>query len=373
MKVFCFVDELYVFDGVNYKSKYNSVRFLLNLVKEYDWTFSFPLDDNNNLDNFSTVIPKYIDTVPLPYWDSMISYYKNKVNLKKEISSRVEKAIDSCDVVWVRLPSPAGNLIMDIAKKKNKKIICHFATDILSVYKKYNGIKKILAYNLGKLIHLCNKKFIDKYENVEVLCTGRHLEKAYSHKNTKFFIDTESEVDFKKNKLKTKNFIYVGRLIESKGIKELVEAWNKANLKEANLFIVGHGEMKSFIDKESEKNKSIKSIGFATGKDLKELYEKSDCLILPTTTFPEGFPRVIAEAWCTGIAVISTDVGGIRSLGVDNENIIFSEPGNVDELSKSIEKIYYNEDLLIKLQEGGMRTADLVSKNNMLRLVRKVI
>lgn len=373
MKVFCFVDELYEFNGNNYISKYNSVRFLLNLYEDYDWTFSFPLNKEYTIDKPATIIPDNAKVIELPYWNSILSYYRNINKIKKDIINRVEDEIEKSDVVWVRLPSPAGNLIMDIARKKEKKIICHLATDILSVHKKYKGIKKISSYLLGQYIHLSTRKITDSYENIRIMCTGNHLERAYPHPTTCFFVDTESEIDFKNNQEKTNNFIYVGRLIESKGIKELIKSWNKLKLQGAKLFIVGHGELSSYVEEEARNNNNIEFLGFLTGEELKKLYSKTDCLILPTTTFPEGFPRVIAEAWCSGLGVISTDVGGIKGLGEHKNNILFVEPNNIEQLSNAILNIYEDDSLLRKLADGGKEAAEQISKTNMLKLVSKYI
>ena len=372
MKIFCFLDEVYSYNGENYISKYNSGRFLLNLKDKYELIFSFPVTDSNN-DKIATKIPKEVQVVPLPYWNSIVNYYKNFNVLKKEITRIVEKEIDNCDVVWVRLPSPVGNLIIEVAKRKNKKVICHFATDILSAYKKYSGIKKYFAYLLGKYINVSTKKKIDNYQDIEILCTGQHLEDEYLHPTTKFFIDIESNIDFKSNNEINNNFIYVGRLMRSKGIEVLIEAWKMCNIENSYLYIVGHGEMENYVIEQSKKYSNIKYLGFVTGEDLKGIYNKCDTLIMPTTTFPEGFPRVIVEAWCSGLAVISTDVGGIKGIGKNNENLLFVEAGNLEQLKESILKVYKNDELLFNLQNGAKKSANIINKNAMIKLVSDCI
>ena len=47
----------------------------------------------------------------------------------------------------------------------------------------------------------------------------------------------------------------------------------------------------------------------------------------------------VLDAWAYGLPVVTTPVGGIPDVAVDGQNMLLFEPGDVDRLSKQLEKI----------------------------------
>src|SRR5690606_23550060 len=62
------------------------------------------------------------------------------------------------------------------------------------------------------------------------------------------------------------------------------------------------------------------------GKEKIDLLKHCDVFILPS--YSEGVPISILEAMSYGLAIISTNVGGIPSVVINNKNGILIEPGN---------------------------------------------
>lgn len=132
-----------------------------------------------------------------------------------------------------------------------------------------------------------------------------------------------------------KIIVSVGRLVNQKNQKILIEAFSKiaSEYPEYKLVIYGEGDLRSELEnqiKELYMEKRILLPGNVTNV-LEEIYKAS--VFVMTSNF-EGMPNALIEAMALGIPCISTDCpcGGPKSLIDDGENGILFEVGNVDEL-----------------------------------------
>ncbi len=103
--------------------------------------------------------------------------------------------------------------------------------------------------------------------------------------------------------------VYVGRLTESKGIKELISVWQnfkKGNLK---LFIVGKLDSK-FLDMENAKKHNIFFLGEKSHEDALNIIKNARALVTLTKMY-EGQPRVLCEASTMGVPSIFPDFGSM--------------------------------------------------------------
>jgi glycosyltransferase involved in cell wall biosynthesis len=104
---------------------------------------------------------------------------------------------------------------------------------------------------------------------------------------------------------------FAGRLIEKKGIIELIDGFNliDKNLK-IKLIVAGTGPCDGYVKDASKSNSNILYLGGLDAENLKKYYSLSDVLIIPST-HDEGFGRVILEALSSGIPVLGSNRGGI--------------------------------------------------------------
>jgi GT2 family glycosyltransferase/glycosyltransferase involved in cell wall biosynthesis len=76
-----------------------------------------------------------------------------------------------------------------------------------------------------------------------------------------------------------------------------------------------------------------------------------DALVVPSI-WPENSPMVIQEAFLAGTPVIASRIGGIPEIVADGENGLLFEPGNVDDLRRTIVRLVREPDLLERLCAG---------------------
>jgi glycosyltransferase involved in cell wall biosynthesis len=135
------------------------------------------------------------------------------------------------------------------------------------------------------------------------------------------------------------NLVYVGRLSKNKGIEEIIYSIKKLDQGKFLLNIIGAGEEYDHLNKFIEENgllNNVRLLGKKDRRELKEIYSKADILIMNSQT--EGSPMVILEALASGIPVVSTNVGNIGEMIIEEYNGEFTD-GTSDMIADKILKI----------------------------------
>ncbi|AOW79057.1 hypothetical protein A3Q34_09495 [Colwellia sp. PAMC 20917] len=141
---------------------------------------------------------------------------------------------------------------------------------------------------------------------------------------------------------KSLKLLFIGNLIKTKGVFELVKAAKKLAEEKVDfeLSIIGSGpeanNLKSYIV-ENDLSASVKLIGGVPHKQLDQWFAKSHALILPS--YREGVPNVIMEALATGTAVVATKVGGIPEVITHKVNGILLNDYQPDSIYKGIKQV----------------------------------
>ncbi|ENU64135.1 glycosyltransferase [Acinetobacter lwoffii] len=146
--------------------------------------------------------------------------------------------------------------------------------------------------------------------------------------------------------------IFIGRLLPSKGIMELLNAFNDYRLKGFTLDIYGNGileeDINSFININNLSDR-VRRYDFVTNKIMREKLLDYDVLMLPNVG-DEGWGAVVNEALQSGLKVIcSTKTGasclifasgaGFVLTAVNNESLI-NAVLQVESLGKSRKEIF---------------------------------
>lgn len=135
------------------------------------------------------------------------------------------------------------------------------------------------------------------------------------------------------------NFIFIGRIMEIKGIDQYLETAKvvKEEYPNTNFYIAGFVEeekYKPIIDEYDSKG-IIKYIGFQ--KDIKCWIEKCHCTILPSHG-GEGVPNVLLESAAMGRACIASKINGSRDVIDDEVTGYLFEIGSAEDLTDKVKK-----------------------------------
>jgi glycosyltransferase involved in cell wall biosynthesis len=130
-------------------------------------------------------------------------------------------------------------------------------------------------------------------------------------------------------------FLFVGQLIERKGIAELLDAFSQ--LPNGELYVAGDGPLRPLVERAVERRR-VKFVGHVDRPTLQRLYADSDVLVLPSRY--EVWGLVINEALEHGLPVIATEaVGAVDDLVVNDVNGYVTRTGDVDELREAMARI----------------------------------
>ena len=145
----------------------------------------------------------------------------------------------------------------------------------------------------------------------------------------------------------TKVCVYVGRICEEKGLRELIAAFCQLNHtdRDKRLILVGPEEnfsVTSALQKWPVDIVDLISIHPFTD-DPSLVLSKSDFLCLPSHR--EGFGLTIIEAAAMGLPAIGSRIVGISDAIVDNETGLLHEVKNVSDLSRCMQKMFDDDTL----------------------------
>jgi glycosyltransferase involved in cell wall biosynthesis len=137
--------------------------------------------------------------------------------------------------------------------------------------------------------------------------------------------------------------LFVGRLVEQKGIQFLLRALKGTDI---NLVIVGGGPLFSYLRKLCEHLKitdQVYFIGSVPIYDLRKIYSRASFLVFPSVA--EGFPLVILEAMASGLPIVASSIKGVDSIVHNGYNGFLFEMNNVEDLHSKIIRLYGNKSL----------------------------
>lgn len=160
-----------------------------------------------------------------------------------------------------------------------------------------------------------------------------------------------------KGAVKSKYFLFFGRLSYEKGVKTLLEAFK--DLPECHLKVVGTGpkehDLESFAVACGMKN--VEFLGYKKGRELKDLVKNAYFVIVPSEWY-ENNPMSIIESYSEGTPVIGAKIGGIPEIVVEDETGYLFPSGHSGDLKSKIvlaDGLTANE--YLKLSEGSLRFA----------------
>ncbi|MGI5828082.1 MAG: glycosyltransferase family 4 protein [Patescibacteria group bacterium] len=145
--------------------------------------------------------------------------------------------------------------------------------------------------------------------------------------------------------------LFVGRLEEQKGIKELLEVWNEIRKHyKATLKIIGRGPLEKIVRQHGLTPEYIPY------SQIPQTMAEADIFVLPskpTRFWEEYFGMVLLEAMASGLPIITTDCGAIPEVAGNAAYLI--PHSNSKELYKGLTSLIKKPDWRKRLSEAGLQ------------------
>ena len=164
------------------------------------------------------------------------------------------------------------------------------------------------------------------------------------------------------------NFIFVGRVMEEKGINEFLYVAKEMQYEKVNFHVVGGIEephLKEIIN-QYEEEKIIVYHGFQ--REIKKYIKKSDCLINPS--YHEGMSNVLLEAGSMGRPLIASNISGCKEVIDDSINGYLFDVKDEESLLSSVKKFTkLTIDEKIKMSKASrVKIESEFNRNNIIEL-----
>lgn len=233
---------------------------------------------------------------------------------------------------------------------------------------------------LRKFFYFIEKILITKRNTEIIFATPAH-EKCSIHDFSKTIshiipytlnnqlVSTET-YNYRKNHYTPKNkILFIGRLVEYKGIPYLINSMRNID---AKLHIVGTGPLEQELKRMSKDLINVKFLGRVENLE-KEFYDAS-VLILPSINAAEMFGIVQIEAFARGIPVISTSIpnSGVQLVNRDNHTGYTCAACSSKALEETINKFFLNSykfDSKIIRKEYLSKYSNEKFKENLLKIL----
>lgn len=257
------------------------------------------------------------------------------------------------DLIHVHFPFPLAlfGIVMKIFSKKPLVMTCHGSE--VNMAKKNPVFRKIFNFMLKRADFITvNSTFmknevekIIKNKNIEIIPMGAGIGDV-----------SDKSAEKKEQKAKT-NILFVGRLIEWKGTKYLIDAVKLLDPEKFELHIAGDGPEREKLENSASEN--VIFHGYQTGKNLEELYQNADIFVLPSIVdnagYTEGLGTVLLEAANFSIPSIGSNVGGIPDIIIDRKTGLLVPQKDPDALSSAIKTLAKDRSLCRELAENAQK------------------
>jgi len=306
----------------------------INLLKEHGHNVIKYERDNNEIDKFNI-----FKKVLLPF--TTIYSFKTVKDIKKIIKN------NKIDIIHVHNTLPLiSPSIYYVAKKYNIKVvqtvhnfrfICpngllyrdnHICEECVN-----NGLKCAIKHNcyrnskLQTIINVITMKIHRKtgiYKDINFICLTKFnkemlLKQEQIDKNKVYIkpnyinVSNIKRVPFKDRK---NQFTYVGRLVESKGIKDLLYAWKSIK---STLLVYGDGPEKKWCQNFIKENNlsNVKLMGFQDKSIFLKEISYSKALIVPSRWYEGAFPLSALEGYSCYTPLIARNIGNMKNGIID--------------------------------------------------------
>lgn len=167
--------------------------------------------------------------------------------------------------------------------------------------------------------------------------------------------------------------LYCGRIVNVKGVKELIIAINNISNVNVKLLIIGsvnfskEGKsdyLSEVEDLVTKSNGRIKFTGYIPNNELFKYYQSADIQVVPSL-WEEAAGLVTIEGMLSELPLIVTNSGGMVEYVNNNcANIVKRGVSVSENLSKAILYLYDNPEMLKKMKQESLKKSKVYTKSN---------
>jgi glycosyltransferase involved in cell wall biosynthesis len=355
-------------DGSLWEAEGSFARYVDSLAPYFDKVIlSVPVFDRPPAAGSRVRSPNVV-LAPLPYFPGPKQFYP----LLPSVHRLLDRWVSQCDVINLRVPSPAAIFAFRLARAKGKRVFLLVVGDYAALRRQlgYRGIKKAL---FAAYVGLEERALQYMTRRALTFANGAALREKHERQGARV-IETKTttiaadEIAARTDTCggSTVRLLTVSRIDPRKGLRAIpaIVAALARGGRDVRADIVGPtighiGELEQHaIHAEAEAGgvgDRVRLLGAMPLDQLMRLYREYDLFVLPTGP-GEGIPRVLLEAMAAGLPIVTTRVSGITSLIRDGDNGLLAD-GTADQLVIAVRSLIESPELRQRLIQNGYATA----------------
>lgn len=356
-------------DGSLWESEGSFARYVDSLAPFFDEVvLAVPVFDSPQAAG-SRVRASNVTLAPLPYFPGPRQFYP----MLPAMLGRLRAWVTRCDVVHLRVPTPAAIFAFRMAEAQRKPVFLLVVGDYeaLLPHLGYRGLKKFLfsryvAFEEWALRHMTARALT--FANGAALRAKHERDDVRVHetRTTTLSLDDIATSDDTCGNARVR-LLTVSRIDPRKGLRTLpavVKALQlaghdvTADVIGPTVGLIGKSEQDAIAVEAERLNVAdrVHVRGPVALDRLMPMYREFDVFVLPTRP-GEGIPRVLLEAMANGLPVVTTEVSGIASLITHGENGLLVDEGSPAAMTAAVLRVIREPQLRRRLIAGGYATA----------------
>ncbi|MGD0265460.1 MAG: glycosyltransferase family 4 protein [Candidatus Methylomirabilota bacterium] len=153
--------------------------------------------------------------------------------------------------------------------------------------------------------------------------------------------------------------VYTGRMVEAKGLLELVDAWSLLlrEVPDAHLALVGSGPLEAELGRRADAPPLAGRV-LLTGEvpDVRPHLRAASAFVFPS--WAEGLPNALLEAMAMALPCVATDIGPIADAAINGEEALLVPVRSPRELAAALARILTQPALAARLGRAARKRVE---------------
>jgi glycosyltransferase involved in cell wall biosynthesis len=312
-------------------------------------------------------VPADVELVELGYFSSLRRPIEVVRALPRSVSG-FWRGLRSVDAVWLFGPHPYAIVGIALAAVRRKRILLGVRQDTVRVMQARlpgrRGVPLIAMFRgMDGVYRLISRRSATAVQGRELAAryggrTGRVLVMTESVLRSRDVVEQPAQRDWSGEIM----LLTVARIEPEKNPRLLVEALARLDAENPGRYRVvwvGEGSMEDAVRAHAAElgiDHILELRGYVPiDAGLLDLYRGAHLFV--HVSFSEGMPKVLIEAFASGVPVVATDVGGVRAVADDGRAALLVPPDDLTALVEAIRRLENDADLRERLAARGLELA----------------
>jgi glycosyltransferase involved in cell wall biosynthesis len=344
MRLAVYTDYTYGREGAQLYAERAFALFLARLATRFD-RFVLIGRLKPNPDRARYPIPPEIEFVGLPYYETLLHPAQVLRSMLVSIR-RFWRALDDVDAVWLLGPHPLSIAFAALACARRKRVLLGVRHESAAYIRSRHPGRRVIHLIAGAV----DAAYAAIGRRSPMVVVGPALRRRYGRSRsllelTVSLVEDRDVIEAEAARSRPYNggltILSVGRLEQEKNPEMLAEVMAQLcsdDGREWRLVVCGEGPLEETLAARLEElgvADRAELRGYVPADEMREIYRSSHFLL--HTSWTEGLPQVLIEAFAAGLPVVATDVGGIRE-AVDTAAVLVPA-GDATEASNALRRL----------------------------------